>query len=65
MIGLLKHFHGEAFSVKLNEQSQTCLSYAMKRRKSAKPINTNLFFRDNLRIGLADLRINAKEQTLF
>ena len=30
MIGLLKHFHGEAFSVKLNEQSQTCLSFAWK-----------------------------------
>ena len=38
MIGLLKHFHGEAFSVKLDEQSQTYLSFAMERSKPAKLI---------------------------
>ena len=32
MIGLLKHFHGEAFSVKLNEQKQACLRFAMTER---------------------------------
>ena len=32
MISQFKHFHGEAFSVKLYEQSQACLSFAMTER---------------------------------
>ena len=43
MTNLFDHYHGVAFSENLNEQSQTCLNYAMTKRKSWNNVHKYFF----------------------